>query len=292
MYADYFEGRKEILPITRFDIDSNTYCDLSIYQYWESVYRNDCSCGVEKIRKWRKKFGWSKEYSIAIEAELGFSLNIGLASLSPKITAKINKSINTSLEIEEEEQTKFTAPKCGKHEIAICQLISEWNIKLFKNKKRRFRGPKLIESEPSICKIGESVYTEASNVYVSLPNCNCKDKAEYDGNVTLAINSGVINIPCKRLSDKIEIYGIAHKLFSEGEVVKLEDLPINISKSLHSTSEAKILTYGENMPILNITELVDKFEILLVSVKEILLKYLGPDFKKVVSFSKVLLIFF
>lgn len=118
--------------MTRVEIDSNTYCDLSIYQYWESVYRNDCSCGIEKTRTWRKKSGWSKEYSIAIEAELGFSLNIGLASLSPKITAKINRSLNMSLEEEEQEETKFTAPKCGKHEIAIYQLISEWHIKLLK----------------------------------------------------------------------------------------------------------------------------------------------------------------
>lgn len=135
MRNGYFEGTKEVFPHSHIQINDSTYCDLSIGQYWENIYRSDCSCGVEKTWTWRRKSGWSKEYSAAIEAELGFSLSIGLASISPKITAKINKSVNISMEQEEEEQTKFNAPKCGKHEIAIYQLISLWNIKLIKNKE-------------------------------------------------------------------------------------------------------------------------------------------------------------
>lgn len=287
MRAAYFEGTKEILPITRLEIDSSTYCDVSISQYWSSVYRNDCSCGVEKTRTWRRKMGWSKEYSFALEAELGFNLSIGLASLSPKITAKINKTINVSMEEEEQEVTKFTAPKCGKHEIDIYQLISEWRIKLFKNKKRRFRKPLLIEFNPSTYRIGESDWTESNNIYDPLPNCNCKDKVEYDGNVTLAINSGVINLPCQRLGDKIVIYGIKNRLVSQGEILKLQELPIEVSKHLHSSSEAKVLTFGEKMPILDIIELIDKFEELVLEAKEILLRYFDQDYRTVTSIFEI-----
>jgi len=286
LHNDYFEGTKEILPTTHLEIDDNTFCDLSISQHWETIYRYDCSCGAEKTRTWRRKWGWSKEYSHAIEAELGFSLSIGLASLSPKITAKINKSLTISIEEEVEEQTKFTAPKCGKHEITIYQLISEWNIKISQKIKRRLRKPLLKEFNPPIYRIAESNATiESPKVYHELPDCNCKDGVQYDGNVTLAINSGVINLPCKRLSDnKIEIYGIHNKLFSKGDIVKLEELPIEVSKSLHSSREAKVLTYGEKMPILNVTELLSEFEKLvlaaneiLLAANEILLKYFGQD---------------
>jgi hypothetical protein len=292
MRADYFVGNKEILPMTRFEIDQNTYCEVSIFQHWDSVYRNDCSCGVEKTRRWMKKTGWSKEYALAVEAEIGFSLSIGLASLSPKIAAKINKSLNISIEKEEEETTKFTAPKCGIHEIAIYQLITEWNIKLFKNKKRLFRKTLPVEFNHPTQYVGESVFTESSNVYEPLPNCNCKDKNEYNGNVTLAINSGVINLPCKRLDNKIEIYGIDKKLFSQGEILKLEELPIEVSKSLHSTSEAKILTFGERMPLFNVIELIAKFEKLILTAKEVLLRYFGKDFKKITSFFEIFVDFF
>jgi hypothetical protein len=279
LHNDYFEGTKEILPTTHLEIDDNTFCDLSISQHWETIYRYDSSCGAEKTRTWRRKWGWSRESSNAIEAELGFSLSIGLASLSPKITTKINKSLTISIEDEVEEQTKFTAPKCGKHEITIYQLISEWNIKISKKIKRRWREPLLREFNPSIYRIAESNATiESPKIYPELSDCNCKDMVQYDGNATLAINSGVVNLPCKRLSDnKIEIYGIHNKLFSKGDIVKLEELPIEISKSLHSSRESKILTYGEKLPILNATELISEFEKLVFAAKEILLKYLGQD---------------
>jgi len=233
-----------------------------------NIYRSDCSCGVEKTWTWRRKSGWSKEYSSAIESELGFSLSIGLASISPKITAKINKSVNISMDQEEEEQTKFNAPKYGKHEIAIYQLISLWNIKLIKDKKRFLRKPLHLEFKQSTYKIGESEYTETNNVYDHLSNCNCKDSDSYDGNVTLAINSGIINLPCKRLNNKIEIYEITNKLFSKGDLLKLEDLPIKVSRSLHTISEAKIITYGEKLPLCDTRELIDIFKKLMLIVTE------------------------
>ena len=91
---------------------------------------------------------------------------------------------------------------CGKHEITIYRLISVWNIKLFKKIKKPLRKPLAKEFSSPIYKIGEFEWTESNKVYDTLPNCNCKDNVEYDGNVTLAINSGLVNLPCKRLSDK------------------------------------------------------------------------------------------
>ncbi|HKG88044.1 MAG TPA: hypothetical protein VKA95_06930 [Nitrososphaeraceae archaeon] len=185
-----FEGTKEVFPLTRLDIDDKTYCDVSILQFWESIYRSDCSCGVEKSRTYKRKWGFSKQESVNIEGELGFSLNFGLASLSPKIAAKTNKTLTTSIEEESEDMVKFKAPDCGKHEIAMYQLISRWHIEPYKIKKRFLRKMQHLKLNSLDCKIRELEWTDSNKVYDIIPNCNCKVESKYNGNATLAINSG------------------------------------------------------------------------------------------------------
>ena len=45
---NYFEGIREIIPSTHFEVDKNTFADVSISQFWDLVYRDECSCGEEK----------------------------------------------------------------------------------------------------------------------------------------------------------------------------------------------------------------------------------------------------
>jgi len=94
---------------------------------------------------------------------------------------------------------------------------------------------------------------------------------------------GVVNLPCKIFGDKIEMYGMENTVVYDGDVLKLDELPIEISRSLHFSSEARVLTHGRNLPLLNIPELVNKFEKLMLSAKEILSRNLGQDYEQAES---------
>ena len=144
MNFNYFEGIREIIPSTHFEVDKNTFADVSISQFWDLVYRDECSCGEEKTITYKEEIGVSQEESTSIEGELGFTIQAVLTALSSKVGVKFNKVITISKKVERTRFSKFQILKCGKHEKIVYQLVSKWHVEPYKIKKRFLRSDKRI----------------------------------------------------------------------------------------------------------------------------------------------------
>jgi hypothetical protein len=241
--TQYFSGSKEVARIYEETHRNKIYYNVLVSRYWNLFHSSSCSCGEPKDVTIRVTTGLSKESYDKSDSEIGSNLGFGLVSISSRLSKESGESLKISREQTVEDKTTYRAPECGKKSIDIYQLFTKWHIE-----QHNHRGifKKKLDVKYIDFEVGESQWHTDYKVLEQLPECGCRQQASYNGTVMLDARNATITLPCNISGDKIVIYGIKNKSLSKGNVIKVNELPIELPKFLDLISEdAEIVTVTE-----------------------------------------------
>jgi len=139
--AVYFSGRKKIGEVS-IDLDSGrTRIDCAIHEKWIDIDSSTTArCGSPGVCQVARTEGVSEKTSQTVEQSIGASLGLeDILKLKATIKEVFGYEVNWSHSITTTKTFNFEAPMCGRYSLVIYQLLREYELTCFRQRRWTFR---------------------------------------------------------------------------------------------------------------------------------------------------------
>jgi hypothetical protein len=207
--AQYYPERRLIRELFEVPIERDkTKVMCAIYERWNFTGHFDCKCNSKNTMRHSKTEGLSVGANATFQGSIEKTLGVpGVATLKASLTATLGITVNWTLSETKELITECTPPKCGSCDIAIYQLIREYDLAIYRrggffkdNQWDRKWGGLLPEEINSFTQLADCVEQD--------PSCKCppqQTKADYDGRVTVDFGNVCILAPYRLTPKGVDI---------------------------------------------------------------------------------------
>ncbi len=226
--AAYYTGHREIRKPFWIDIEKDKLkVQCAIYERWQFRESGTCYCGKSAPVKYSKQNGISETTSRTIKATIETTLGLGgVAQLKSGIEGALGHEINWSQGETREFSSECTSPQCGRSELAIYELVRDYDLVIYRRGFHIFRS-NVWDIRPP-CTITEMTgrYAAVECEHVEWDeSCHCplpEREGDYDGR--LSIDLGALDI--------LAAYGI------EGGRLKVRIMDKVVTFPLHDPARA------------------------------------------------------
>lgn len=207
--AEYYADRRLIRELFEIPIVPDKIKAMcAIYERWEFRRGFDCKCGNKVTLKLVKTEGLSATASATLQGTIESSLGVsGFASLKASLQATLGLTVNWSQAQTEEFTYECDPPECGSCDIAIYQLVREYDLAVYKRGGFFKTGIWDRKGGASIPEL-TGFYTEVTDRIEQDEKCKCSPRevrADYDGRVSVDFGNICILAPYRLTQTGIDI---------------------------------------------------------------------------------------
>ncbi|HKB68287.1 MAG TPA: hypothetical protein VKC61_20670 [Pyrinomonadaceae bacterium] len=200
--AHYFPGRRQVGDKIQLNLDSGkARLDCCIFEYWlDNMPGCAVYCGDEVPIEVVKTVGITTKSSETLESTVEGSIGVtGLTQLKSQLKGVVGHEVSWTRTVSTKMTFTGKAPKCGKDELTIYQLVREYELSYFRRGSWPFRS-----------NVWDHKWTktiiEETEKYDSIPDkteydercgCETKESPDYDGRLCFDFDNLSLRVPYK-----------------------------------------------------------------------------------------------
>jgi hypothetical protein len=213
--AVYFSGRKKIGQLSVVLDSDRARIDCTIFEKWIDIDTSTTvRCGAPGTCVVAKTEGIAEKTTQTVERSIGTSLGLDdILKLKASIKDVFGYEVNWNHSITTTKTFNFEAPACGRYSLVVYQLVREYELIYFRQRRWTFR-------QDAWDKKWSRTIPEHTNTHDALPDVEefdetCKSRPEckareampniYDGLLCFDMGKASFRVPYRLTSDGFEV---------------------------------------------------------------------------------------